>query len=140
MDTKEQVLAPELQAQAKKNLAALLANSGVQKYAAGEPIWDQVTPPEQMAIVTVGQDGVSEIMSDYDGKQLKIVQNGEVVYASIKDGHKTDQKQYKLGLMKANRDWEEFNITEGKLKLFAFNVQGVSDGEQPSTTNLSQAE
>lgn len=93
-----------------------LQKAGVQIYES-TPLW--VAGEVIIDKVTIGSNALVVKSAKYEANQLVIEDNGKRAYISLKNGVAPDKKEYSIQSFSASRDWEEYNIVAGTVKLFA---------------------
>lgn len=91
-----------------------LQSKGVKVYNS-EPFW---VNPEVIDSVTIGENCVVTD-NKFGGKQLVMQVDGQVIYIPFKFGVPSDKPAYKLTSYVASRDWDEYHISSGEVKVFA---------------------
>lgn len=92
-----------------------LQASGVKVYS-GSPLWEEV---ETLGTVTIGDNCVVTKSEKFNNYQLVIETPEGRVYIPLKNSARADQDSYKLVKFEATRDWEDYNIHAGEVRVFA---------------------
>ncbi len=92
-----------------------LQASGVKVYS-GTPLWERV---ESLGTVQVDENHVITKSQRFDNFQLVIEETEGRVYIPLKNSVRADQDSYELVKYAATRDWEEYNISAGDVRVFA---------------------
>ena len=92
-----------------------LQASGVKVYS-GTPLWEKV---ETLDTVQVSDNCVVTKSEKFNNYQLVIETPEGRVYIPLKHSARADQDSYELVKFTATRDWEDYNIPAGEVRVFA---------------------
>jgi hypothetical protein len=97
------------------SLIAKLQAKGAKIYT-GSPLWER---GELVATIATDANHVVTDSTKYNGKVLVCQEPDGTAYIQLKTGTAPDKDSYDVYEFAATRDWPEYNISSGDVKLMA---------------------